>query len=260
MRAELERYRRLLSDDEVAREGRLHLDADKERFVIGRALVRLQLSRLLGGDPRELPLVTNPYGRPELASSVRTPIGFNVSHADDLVVCAITGTLDVGVDVERVEPRRTYGLAHRFFAAREVADLQRRDEAERARVFFDYWTLKEAYIKARGLGLALPLDAFAFTLRPPHPPTISFDPSIDDDPDTWQFAQAWPTERHRLAVAVRRPPGRDLDVLLQLTAARSPCALLRPDLELRRPTCAHAAVVEVDLTDRALVAGEVDRA
>ncbi|MBX3227390.1 MAG: 4'-phosphopantetheinyl transferase superfamily protein [Labilithrix sp.] len=137
--------------------------------------------------------------RPELASFVPVRIGFNVSHSDDVIACAFTRTLDVGVDVERVEPQRTHGVAHRFFAAREVADLRRRDEAERARVFFDYWTLKEAYIKARGLGLALPLDAFAFTLRAPRPPAISFDPSIDDDPDTWQFAQAWPTERHRLA-------------------------------------------------------------
>ena len=72
-------------------------------------------------------------------------------------------------------------------------------EDEQARVFFDYWTLKEAYIKARGMGLALPLAHFAFSLRPPALPTIRFDPEIDDDEATWQFAQSWPTEQHRLA-------------------------------------------------------------
>ena len=80
MRAELARFRTLLSADEVARAQRFHFDADRDRFVIGRALVRLQLSRFLGGDPRGWPLVTNRYGRPELASPVPPPLGFNVSH------------------------------------------------------------------------------------------------------------------------------------------------------------------------------------
>src|SRR5512134_1574816 len=80
VRVNLPRYRTLLNDDERARETRFHFDADKERFTIGRALARLQLSRFLGGDPRAWPLVTNRYGRPELAAPVPAPIGFNVSH------------------------------------------------------------------------------------------------------------------------------------------------------------------------------------
>ena len=83
-------------------------------------------------------------------------------------------------------------------------------------MFFDYWTLKEAYIKARGMGLALPLAHFAFTLRPAgaadHPLRSARSTTT---PTTWQFAQSWPTDQHRLAVAVRRPPGRDLDVRIE---------------------------------------------
>ena len=185
-------------------------------------LARLQLSRFLGGDPRAWPLVTNRYGRPELASPVPPPLGFNVSHTPGLVACAVTATPDVGVDVELVRRRLTHDVAERFFAPREVADLRRLSDADQARVFFDYWTLKEAYIKARGMGLALPLAHFAFALRPPAAPTISFDPEIDDDPATWQFAQSWPTDEHRLGLAVRRPPGRDLDVRIEAVVPRVP--------------------------------------
>lgn len=222
VRAQLARYRALLNADERAREARFHFDADKERFVIGRALTRLQLSRFLGGDPRDWPLVTNTYGRPELASPTARPIGFNVSHTQGLVACAVTATTDVGVDVEFVSRRLTHDIADRFFAPREVADLRMLSADQQARVFFDYWTLKEAYIKARGMGLALPLAHFAFSLRPAALPTISFDPEIDDDAETWQFAQSWPTDQHRLAVAVRRPPGRDFEVRIQAVVPQVP--------------------------------------
>ena len=77
-------------------------------------------------------------------------------------------------------------------------------------VFFDYWTLKESYIKARGLGLKLPLRHFSFLLDGPAP-SIAFAPELHDRAETWQFAQFWPTERHRMAVAVRRE-GADLPI------------------------------------------------
>jgi 4'-phosphopantetheinyl transferase len=212
VRARLDQYRALLSAEERAREARFHFDADRERFVIGRALVRLQLSRFLGGDPRQWRFEANAHGRPALRSPGRgRPLGFNVSHTRGLVACAVAGTRDVGVDVECVDRALTHDIADRFFAPAEVAALRAQPDADRRRVFFDYWTLKEAYIKARGMGLALPLRHFAFSLRPPGSPTIAFDPEIDDDPGTWQFAQAWPTARHRLALAVRRS-GDDLDV------------------------------------------------
>ena len=108
----------------------------------------------------------------------------------------------------------THDIAGRFFAAEEVTDLRGLPPADQQRVFFDYWTLKEAYIKARGFGLALPLGDFAFKLNPPGPPAIAFAPSLDDDPSTWQFMQDWPTPQHRLGLAVRRD-GADLPVRLR---------------------------------------------
>lgn len=216
VRAALDRCRTLLSQDEHARAARFHFEDDRERFVLGRVLTRLQLSRYLGGDPRAWQFVTNPHGRPELAGpgSLRPSLGFNVSHTRGLVACAVAHTADVGVDVESIDRRLTHDIAHRFFAPREVADLRARPVAEQPRAFFDYWTLKEAYIKARGLGLALPLAHFAFHLAPGQPPAIDFDAEIEDRAETWQFFQAWPTGTHRLAVAVRRPPGHEMTLRL----------------------------------------------
>ena len=106
-----------------------------------------------------------------------------------------------------------------FSRPREVADLRAVPEPDRQKLFFDYWTLKEAYIKARGFGLALPLADFAFRLAPPAPPQISFEPSLPDDPATWQFAQDWPTPVHRLGLAVRRT-GSDLSIRIREVVPR----------------------------------------
>ncbi|HQZ40780.1 MAG TPA: 4'-phosphopantetheinyl transferase superfamily protein [Vicinamibacterales bacterium] len=216
VRAALDRCRSLLSAEERAREARLHFEADRERYVIGRALTRLQLSRFLGGDPRDWRFVTNAHGRPELAVSGERPppLGFNVSHTSGMVACAVAATREVGVDVECVDRRLAHDVADRFFAPREIADLRALPASDQPRAFFDYWTLKEAYIKARGMGLALPLARFAFRLAPDRTPTISFEADVEDIAESWQFFQAWPTELHRLAVAVRRPPEAEVEVRL----------------------------------------------
>ena len=151
----------------------------------------------------------------------RTPdLRFNISHTDGLIACAVTIGREVGVDVEHVGRHLTHDVAGRFFAAEEVTDLQALPPDDQQRIFFDYWTLKEAYIKARGFGLALPLGDFAFKLNPPHPPAITFAPSLDDDPSTWQFMQDWPTPQHRLGLAVRRE-GSDLPVRIRFVTVMS---------------------------------------
>ena len=209
-------YHGLLTPDEHARMGRLIFERDRQRFLLTRALVRTTLSRYSAVAPADWRFVTNAYGRPEIANrpSGVPDLRFNVSHTDGLVACAVTVGREVGVDVESVDRRLIYDVADRFFAPREVEDLRALAAADQPRAFFDYWTLKEAYIKARGMGLAIPLGDFAFRLGPGAAPTISFERSITDDPATWQFMQAWPTPTHRLALAVRRT-GADLPVRIR---------------------------------------------
>jgi 4'-phosphopantetheinyl transferase len=214
----LDSYRPLLSQDEHARMARFVFDRDRRAFLMTRALVRKMLSRYAPVAPADWRFIANVHGRPEILE--RPPnapdLRFNISHTDGLIACAVTIGREVGVDVEHINRQLTHDVAGRFFAPNEVTDLRRLPAEDQKRVFFDYWTLKEAYIKARGFGLALPLGDFAFKLDPPHPPAITFEPTLEDDPATWQFMQDWPTPQHRLGVAVRRD-GSDLPIRIRFT-------------------------------------------
>lgn len=205
----------LMTATEQARCLRYVREVDRRTFAITRALVRQSLSHYGPTRPADWRFVTNahecPFVAPEQAGT--PPLHFNLSHTAGLVALAVTRGHRLGVDVERVTRAVTDGVAERHFAAAEVRDLRRLPPADQPVAFFDYWTLKEAYIKARGLGLALPLDAFAFGLRPPHPPAITFEPGFDDTPEHWQFWQTWPTPEHRLSLAIERS-GADLAVTL----------------------------------------------
>lgn len=216
VRSRLTSYEAMLTDDELQRATRFAMADDRTRFIIGRVLARTMLSRHADVAPRDWPIEIDERGRPELR---RLPQGapdlrFNLSHTPGLIACALAIGREVGVDVEYIGRRLVHDtIPERFFSAREVADLRALPPEEQVTVFFDYWTLKESYIKARGLGLALPLGQFTFVRRPSHPPVIEFAPELPDDPASWQFAQFWPTPEHRMAVAVRRR-GTDLPIVV----------------------------------------------
>ncbi len=204
-----QRYRNWLSDDEQARLGRFLFAKHRHQFLVAHALVRGMVSHLLAGPPWTWQFRTVSNGRPELANQPGPGprLRFNLSHTEGLVVCAATWDWDLGVDVEFLDRRPvSEGLPERYFSSSEVADLRALPSERQGRGFFDYWTLKEAYIKARGLGLALPLEKFSYHLGQPEI-TISFAPDLDDDPSQWQFAQFEPGPRHLISCAVRRPVG-----------------------------------------------------
>jgi 4'-phosphopantetheinyl transferase len=214
VQSRLSSYTRLLTADEQQRSERFLQAADRDRFILGRALARTMLSQFADVAPAAWPLAIDERGRPHLAShpSGAPDLRFNLSHTPGLVACAVTIGREVGIDVEHIARRLIHDtIPERFFSAREVADLRARPDGERRVVFFDYWTLKESYIKARGLGLALPLGQFSFICSAGQAPTIEFAPELHDDPSSWQFAQFWPTAEHRMAVAVRRT-GADLPI------------------------------------------------
>lgn len=224
VRARLAAYESLLTDDERTRRERLALEPDRERFVIGRALARTMLSRYADVAPRDWPIAIDERGRPFLRHRPRgaPDLRFNLSHTPGLIACATTIGREVGIDVEHIGRDVSHqGIPERFFSAREVADLRALPPDQQSIVFFDYWTLKEAYIKARGLGLALPLGQFSFARHDDRPPTISFAAALPDDPATWQFAQYWPTRDHRMAVAVRRT-GQDVPIVVSDLAPEVP--------------------------------------
>ena len=206
----------LLSEDERARHQRFWFDRDRHHFLVAHALVRTTLSRYADVRPETWTFETNRYGRPEITGpETSASLRFNLSHTTGLVVCAVVRDREIGVDVE--DTRRedaSLKIARRFFSPAEVADLEQVPTTRQRESFFDYWTLKEAYIKARGMGLAIPLRHFSFTLDEHQPIRIAFAPELDDDPARWQFAQLRPTDTHLVSVAVERDDdASDLDIV-----------------------------------------------
>jgi len=215
----LEAYLRLESADERARRLRLRFERHRIERLVSVALVRTSLSRYASVAPADWVFERNDRGRPDLVPGQCDPaLAFNLSHTRGLVACAVTRQAEIGVDVEWIARRgRTTAIADRFFSLQEVRDLRALPAAERRDRFFDYWTLKESYIKARGMGLAIPLRAFSFHLADAPPIRISFEPSLEDDPSSWQFELYRLGDAHRLAVGVRRGAVADLRVEVRET-------------------------------------------
>jgi 4'-phosphopantetheinyl transferase len=209
----LRRCDALMTPEERARGARFIPDAARHRHLVTRALVRCVLSRYADVAPGAWRFVENAYGRPEVDPVCDAPgLRFNLSHADGLIVCLVARNMDVGVDVEDTSRVVDYlGIGTRFFSPREATALAAAPEARRAERFFDYWTLKESYIKARGMGLALPLAAFSFDLDG-QGTAIAFEPPIEDDPVAWQFDRLR-IGRHTVATAIR---GADTPVVLRV--------------------------------------------
>jgi 4'-phosphopantetheinyl transferase len=200
------RLRAWLCADEVARMERYAFPRSRAEYLATRALSRAVLSRYAAVAPPAWRFIANRWGRPEVATPAHAWLRFNLSNADGMIACVVARDRDVGVDVEdTARSVDTLGTAAHVFAPAELAALRAQPgPAHRAR-FFHYWTLKEAYIKARGMGLAIPLERFAFELGAEgEAPRIAIDPSLGDDAGSWQFERLRPSARHQLAVALRR--------------------------------------------------------
>jgi 4'-phosphopantetheinyl transferase len=152
----IQRLSGLLSSDEVARAGRFFFDRDRQRFVVGRGILRTLLGGYLGRAPAEIVLSYGPNEKPALATpaGVPPPIFFNVAHSEGLALFAFTTAGEIGVDVERIREIPDWeSVAEVSFSPQELARLRRCPEHRRQRDFFCTWTRQEALLKAAGVGL-----------------------------------------------------------------------------------------------------------
>lgn len=186
--ARLAAHEALMDGTERARWRRFQYAADRQRFLVGRAFLRTVLADCLGhGDPATLQFACGPHGKPELAGPHAGKLQFNLSHTDSLLVLAVSHRHAVGVDVEAVTRKvELLALAKRYFAAHEYEELRNLDEGAQRERFFALWTLKEAWLKACGLGLHIPLDDFSFSFDGAEP-LIAFGPQLSERPQDWQF-------------------------------------------------------------------------
>jgi 4'-phosphopantetheinyl transferase len=170
----MDRLQHSLSPDERARAGRHRAGQGHDQFVLGRGLLRLCLGHYLACPPQSISFSIGVGGKPTLSpAATRADVAFNLSHSGDWMVLAFTRGQALGVDIENVRARVSHdALAMRFFAPREIEQLQALPEDQRTLGFFNAWTRKEAYVKAVGAGLQLGLSSFAVTLRPGEPAAI----------------------------------------------------------------------------------------
>ena len=188
----------MLSRVERDRADRFAVERDRRSFVVAHALLRQVLAAYTGIAMEALEFTVDPSGKPRVANPSHRSLEFNLTHAHGLAACAVS-RLPVGVDAEsiarRVEP---LDLAARYFSAAELAHLEACPPPERATRFIEMWTLKEAYVKALGTGLSLPLWSFTIRLETP---SIAFEPP-DSQASPCRFALFAPSPQHRIAVAV----------------------------------------------------------
>jgi len=168
---DLQRLEASLSREEKARANRFHFLRDKNHFIAARGLLRELLGGYLRRAPAEIEFSYGPHGKPFLSpASGSTGLCFNLSHSSGLAVFAFAHERNLGIDVELVRPDYAEeDIARRYFAVQEVNDLQSLPPEMRDQGFFNCWTRKEAYLKARGMGLRIPLDSFAVSLSPDRP-------------------------------------------------------------------------------------------
>ena len=161
-----------LSLDERKRSTRLRFDRDRQRFMVARGVLRDLLGRYLGILPAQVRFAYNAFGKPELSPEFGSSLRFNLSHSADLALIGITRDARIGVDLEYIRPQPEYlEIARSFFSATEVDELNGLPSPLQTEAFLNCWTRKEAYVKARGMGLAIPATERAepwsiYTLQP----------------------------------------------------------------------------------------------
>jgi 4'-phosphopantetheinyl transferase len=199
-RARITRALDWLAPDERARHDRFRGDADRAMFLVGRVMARTLVGRGLGLTPTAWTWREGPRGRPEVGEAA-SAISFNLAHSGGIVACALRRGGGVGIDVEDRNRRALDArLVERYCAPDEIADIQGRGPEGWRDQFLKYWTLKEAYLKARGLGIAVPLADLSFRLEP-GPVRLTCLNSLAGESTDWTFALDELPDRVFLAVA-----------------------------------------------------------
>ncbi len=194
-----------LSQDERERARRLVFQRDRDRFVAAHGILRTILGSYLGLPPLRLSFTKGPHGKPALAAACGDPaLRFNLSHSHGLALIAVACEREVGVDVEKMRNDLDYDqIAGRFFAASEARAIRSLPHGERQRAFFDYWTLKEAFIKAAGHGLTLSLDQFEVSATPLHHPRLLRVHGCEHETSRWSLRHLAPHPAYAAALAVK---------------------------------------------------------
>lgn len=210
----IKRYKTLLTEAETQKQQRYRFEKDQHDALITRAFIRDLLSHYADIKPEDWRFDKGEKDKPEIINPP-LPLRFNLSHTDELIICAVTLQDDIGCDVENMTRNNDIlSIADRYFSSSETQELFSLPLNKQRSRFFDYWTLKESYIKAWGLGLSIPLGDFSFTIGSPELDDqgaalrnsdirLSFAAHRIDYPEIWRSWLFYPNSTHRVALSVR---------------------------------------------------------
>jgi 4'-phosphopantetheinyl transferase len=216
----LSRYPTLLNPEEQVKQQRYKFAKDRHDALITRAFIRDLLSYYADVAPQDWQFDKGEKDKPEVINAP-LPLRFNISHTKNLIVCAVTLNDDIGCDVENTSRSNdVLAIAERYFSTQETTELFTLPKEQQRDRFFDYWTLKESYIKAWGLGLAIPLADFSFAINDTVQMSnemftiksdidLSFAAHREDNPQIWRSWLLYPTtaidaqQEHRIALSLR---------------------------------------------------------
>ncbi|XOV79512.1 MAG: 4'-phosphopantetheinyl transferase family protein [Aestuariibacter sp.] len=202
----IRQYMSVLAADERDRMSRFRFEKDRHQFLVTRAALRTILSKYQPAiAPSEWIFDKNPYGRPYICARQNSQeMYFNLSHSKNMIVIAISNLPQIGIDVEASDRMGSHqDVARSFFSETEVQQMIQLSTSARNDRFIDLWTLKEAYIKACGMGLSIPLNEFSFIINSLGDIRVRFDPKRKDIPSSWNFWQILPGTEHKVAMALK---------------------------------------------------------
>ena len=195
-----QKYLTLLNDEEFRHYKRFRFPKHQHQYLVARALIRCVLSSYEPSiSPRKWQFICNKFGKPFILNS---DLSFNISHTDNYIFLAITAQKALGIDIEKITPAvRLLDIAHQHFTPEEKAILNSTPDNLQTKMFYLIWTLKEAYTKACGQGLSMPLNSFCVANK-----SLSVRlnlANINTHQNDWQFWQIYPEEDYVVSLAVK---------------------------------------------------------
>lgn len=217
----------LLSKTEQEKVDRYRLDKAKHTAIITRVFIRLLLSQYADLPPQQWVFSTTELGKPEVQNAP-IPLRFNLSHNDELIICALCLNKDIGCDIENLSRKiNVEAIAKRFFSASEYPLIKAKPTR-----FFEYWTLKEAFVKATGLGISQGLDTFSFEIHPQQQEESNDNISLtfheqckEKNPENWYHRLLFPDNKHCIALSVNNKKQTDTKENIRLFSEKQSALL-----------------------------------
>lgn len=211
---DLSRYTTLLSQDELERAKRFHFERDHNHFIVGRALLRTFIGSYLDMEPSQIEFVYGQYGKPALKTVLhKKHLEFNLSHSKDFAVYAFGLDRKIGIDLEHIRPMPDMDdFVRQFFSLRENVLVNSLSGKQKEETFFKIWTCKEAFLKANGSGLTVPINQVEISVEHDGSITLLSIGGGREQADAWRLELFSPSPDHQAALVVE---GHNVQVVFQ---------------------------------------------